>query len=181
MALKRTLAVLLTAGIVASACSAAPSPSTGVGASPSAAQASEPTGSSTGGTLRIAKAFDVNNWDIAISNTEGSLNHSIAVYATLLRVSSDGTEIQPYLADSWTHNDNWTEFSFKLNPNAAFCDGSPITAADVLWSWDRAVPSPSVSWMFPRGSRTRRPTLIPSMSACLRRMSPSHGGRRFGK
>lgn len=39
------------------------------------------------------------------------------------------------LADSWSHNDGFTEWTFKLKPNAEFHFGwGPVTAADVIHS-----------------------------------------------
>lgn len=39
------------------------------------------------------------------------------------------------LADSWTHNDDFTEWTFKLKPEAQFhFDWGPVTAADVVHS-----------------------------------------------
>ncbi len=49
----------------------------------------------------------------------------------------DYTKIVPELAESWdTGNMSAT---FKLRRNAKFHDGSPVTAQDVKWSFDRAV------------------------------------------
>jgi peptide/nickel transport system substrate-binding protein len=45
-------------------------------------------------------------------------------------------EIQPYVIAEWTPNADFTQWSFKLDPNARFADGSPVTAADVKGSWE---------------------------------------------
>ena len=53
------------------------------------------------------------------------------MYNTL--VERDETEaIIPGLADSWEINATATEFTFKLNPNAKWHDGTPVTADDVV-------------------------------------------------
>ena len=48
---------------------------------------------------------------------------------------------KPCLAESWTASGNtWT---FKLRPNVKFSDGSPFTAADVLFTFDRVAKVPN--------------------------------------
>lgn len=53
--------------------------------------------------------------------------------------SYDYEVIEPELAESWTVSDDGLTLTFKLKPNATFWDGSKVTAADVKWSFDRAV------------------------------------------
>lgn len=54
-------------------------------------------------------------------------------------LSYDHTVIQPELAESWEFAADGSSLTFKLKPNATFWDGTPVTAADVKWSFDRAV------------------------------------------
>lgn len=110
-----------------------------------------------GGTLRAARAADVLSWDPMVINENDSYYGANALFATLLKASPDGTKDLPYLADSYVHDANYTDFTFKLNPNAQFCDGSPITADDVIYSWTRAIPSDPVGWMFPAGIKMDAP------------------------
>lgn len=44
---------------------------------------------------------------------------------------------QPRLAESWTPNDEATEWTVKIRDDAVFSDGRPVTAKDVLWSLQR--------------------------------------------
>lgn len=53
--------------------------------------------------------------------------------------SYDSTVIEPELAESWTISDDGLTLTFKLKSNATFWDGRKVTAADVKWSFDRAV------------------------------------------
>lgn len=54
-------------------------------------------------------------------------------------VSFDYSKIEPELAESWSISDDGLNITFKLKPNAVFWDGRKVTAADVKWSFDRAV------------------------------------------
>jgi len=49
----------------------------------------------------------------------------------------DYTKLQPELAEEWELGAN--SVTFKLRRDAKFHDGTPVTAADVKWSYDRAV------------------------------------------
>ena len=54
-------------------------------------------------------------------------------------LSYDYTDIQPELAESWEVADDEMSVTFSLRKDATFHDGSPVTANDVKWSYDRAV------------------------------------------
>ena len=54
-------------------------------------------------------------------------------------LSYDYSVIEPELAESWTVSEDGLTLTFKLKSNATFWDGSKVTAADVKWSFDRAV------------------------------------------
>jgi peptide/nickel transport system substrate-binding protein len=54
-------------------------------------------------------------------------------------VMYDYTQLQPELAESWEVAADGKSVIFKLRQNAVFHDGTPVTAEDVKWSFDRAV------------------------------------------
>ena len=43
----------------------------------------------------------------------------------------------PGTAESWTVSDDGKEYIFKLNKNAKWSNGDPVTADDFVWSWKR--------------------------------------------
>jgi oligopeptide transport system substrate-binding protein len=43
------------------------------------------------------------------------------------------------IATSWDLSDDGKTYTFHLDPNRKFSDGSPITAHDVVWSWTRSL------------------------------------------
>ena len=45
-------------------------------------------------------------------------------------------EIEPWVAESWTVNDNATEYTFKLRKGVTFSDGTPLDAAAVAKNYD---------------------------------------------
>lgn len=49
---------------------------------------------------------------------------------------NENGEIQPYVIASWTPAADFASWTFAMNPDAKFSDGSAITAADVKASWE---------------------------------------------
>lgn len=66
------------------------------------------------------------------------------VFEGLTRMDGVGA-IRPSLAESWTISPDGLTYTFKLRPNVTFHDGKPMTAADVVFSFDRAVAADSVN------------------------------------
>ena len=52
--------------------------------------------------------------------------------------------LTPDLAESWTVDAGGTVYTFGLRSNAKFHDGRPVTAQDVIYSWERAA-SPAIA------------------------------------
>jgi len=57
------------------------------------------------------------------------------VYETLLGLDPATLSYIPSLATHWQVSEDKMEYRFRLNPNARFSDGSPVTADDVVASW----------------------------------------------
>jgi peptide/nickel transport system substrate-binding protein len=55
------------------------------------------------------------------------------------KVSYDYANVQPELAESWEVAADGKSITFHLRKDATFHDGTPVTADDVKWSFDRAV------------------------------------------
>lgn len=56
-------------------------------------------------------------------------------WAPPMYFDSEG-ELHPFVITEWESNDDKTVWTFTLNPDAVFSDGSPITAEDVKGTWD---------------------------------------------
>ncbi len=68
----------------------------------------------------------------------------IAVYETLLGLHPTTLEFIPALATHWQISPDKMTYRFRLNPNARFSTGDPVTAEDVVSSWafvmDKSLP-----------------------------------------
>jgi len=61
-------------------------------------------------------------------------------YDLLVRIDVDDTsKVKGDLAESWTVSDDGLVYTFKLRPGLKFASGNPVTAADVAYSFERAV------------------------------------------
>ena len=80
------------------------------------------------------------NPDPAFTDRFADFNIESELHAGLTRIAPiNGWSVVPELAESWEPNEHQDSFVFRLRPNLAFADGSPVTAADVKWSWERAL------------------------------------------
>lgn len=69
------------------------------------------------------------------SNVEIAL--ILDMFEGLVAVTPEGA-IEPRLAQSWENKDN-TVWTLHLRPGIAWSDGSPVTAQDIVWSWQRLI------------------------------------------
>jgi oligopeptide transport system substrate-binding protein len=61
-----------------------------------------------------------------------------ALFDSLTEVDPlDPTKVLPAAAETWTVNADATVWTFKLNPDAKFHDGTPVTASDFLYAFNR--------------------------------------------
>lgn len=101
-------------------------------------------------TLVVVSGNSINSLDLHRKGTNRpSYQVTVNIYDRLVRfgvktlpdgsMSYDSTVIEPEIAESWVISDDRKSITFKLNPKAKFWDGSPVTAEDVKWSFDRAV------------------------------------------
>jgi microcin C transport system substrate-binding protein len=58
------------------------------------------------------------------------------VYQTLLDLHPTTLDFIPALAEAWEIQADKKTFRFRLNPNARWADGQPVTSEDVVFSWE---------------------------------------------
>lgn len=83
------------------------------------------------GTNRPSYQITVNIYDRLVRFGVKTLPDGTMVY--------DSNKIEPEVAESWAWSDDKKSITFKLSDKAKFWDGTPISADDVKWSFDRAV------------------------------------------
>ncbi len=66
-------------------------------------------------------------------------NVAFNLYDNLYRYEDNPPKLEPWLAESHTVSADGLTWEFKLRPGAKFHDGSPVTAADVVFSFRRVL------------------------------------------
>jgi oligopeptide transport system substrate-binding protein len=145
---RRVAAVLLTIGLVGCNSLASPAPSGTTGSATPGGSSTLPTSlgatASTGGDLAPNQTINF-PVDSDIGTLDPSQVNSVEDYAIvgnlfsgLLRFT-DKSEMVPDLASALpdVSSDGLT-YTFHLRPEAKFSNGDPVTAQDVVFSWDRA-------------------------------------------
>ena len=92
--------------------------------------------SAQGQTLRWAAQNDILTLDPHSQNHATTNNIMSHTYETLVTYDKN-YKPQPALATSWSQTSP-TSFRFNLRRNVKFQDGSPFTADDVIFSFDRS-------------------------------------------
>ncbi len=62
-----------------------------------------------------------------------------SIFDSLTAIDAKTSELKPAAAESWKSNDDATVWTFKLVKGAKFHDGTPVTAKDFKYAWERMV------------------------------------------
>ena len=116
-------------------------------------------------TLRWAGRGDMQTTDPHSQNENLTNNINQLVYEFLL-VRDKKLGLKPALAESWTQV-NPTTWRFKLRPGVKFHDGTPFTADDVVFSFERA-----------RAETSQLARVRERIAACRRRSTTSPSNSR---
>lgn len=87
------------------------------------------------GVLRVT-AFPIAQTDPALISSDAEVLIASQVYDYLVDVDANN-EIQPRLATDWTEGEDGLIYTFSLAEGVTFHDGSPFSAEDVVWTFDR--------------------------------------------
>jgi len=105
----------------------------GVASFAGGAQAQKP-----GGSITVGLELDIPGFDplkVGVFDTAAE-TAAAAIFDTLATLDDKG-EVQPKLALSWSHSDDFKTWTFKLRPNVKFQDGTPFNAEAVKANFDR--------------------------------------------
>ncbi|MHC1770142.1 MAG: ABC transporter substrate-binding protein [Flexilinea sp.] len=102
-----------------------------------ATEATAATEATSSGEDKVVTVAMTSAWDSMMPLNTNS-NYSVLIYDQIYdRLAQGNAEggYDPRLADSWEVNDKSTEVTFHLNPNATWHDGEPLTADDVVFTF----------------------------------------------
>jgi microcin C transport system substrate-binding protein len=92
-----------------------------------------------GGLLRLGAQGTFDNFNPFVEGVKGELENGIEslLHDTLLVASEDEVATEyGLIAEALSYPDDFAYVSYRLRPEARFHDGSPITAADVIFSFE---------------------------------------------
>jgi peptide/nickel transport system substrate-binding protein len=94
----------------------------------------EPEGPQVGGKMVVVISREPDILDPALTNTSGILSF---MGSALVEIDPD-MKYEPYLAESWEFSEDGLTWTFHLRKDILFHDGTPMTARDFVWTFDRA-------------------------------------------
>jgi peptide/nickel transport system substrate-binding protein len=97
-----------------------------------------------GGRFVVASYGDPKTFNPITENEASSDNILRFMFAALLNYDTQLQQVGPGLAESWTNaadNKTWT---FKLRKNLRWSDGEPLTADDVVFTWNDVIYNPKI-------------------------------------
>jgi len=104
-----------------------------------------------GGSAVIGVLSDVQSWNPYLAEDLDTEHILAVIYPSLATEQTDyhlhPPSFEPALAQSWSWSDDHLELTLELDPTARWSDGSPITAHDVVFTW-QVQTSPDVGWLY---------------------------------
>jgi peptide/nickel transport system substrate-binding protein len=107
---------------------------------------------------------------------------SLLTQAPLVHVNRSTDTLEPWLAESWSQSDDGRTYTLKLRQGVTFSDGTPLTSADVLFSF-AALYDPRVNAVFASDTYVAgKPLIVEApdpMTVVIRLAAPSVTGLRL--
>jgi peptide/nickel transport system substrate-binding protein len=97
-----------------------------------------------GGRLIVALYGDPKTFNPITANEGSSEIIYRHLFAGLLGFDSISQQIEPGLAESWTNAADSKTWTFKLRKNLRWSDGEPLTADDVVFTWNEVIYNPKI-------------------------------------
>src|SRR5262249_13154609 len=115
---------ILSGACLATACSRGSRPSPGAARS--------------GGHLTVSTRIEPRTYNRFASRTETDVILSLLTQATLFRINRTTDEVEPWLVEKFQKSADGLRYTLTLPPDVTFSDGRPLTADDVVFSFEAA-------------------------------------------
>jgi peptide/nickel transport system substrate-binding protein len=97
-----------------------------------------------GGRLVITELGDPKTFNPITANETSSQDILRFMFASLLGFDVPTQRVEPGLAASWTNSPDGKTWTFKLRKNLRWSDGAPLTADDVVFTWNGVIYNPKI-------------------------------------
>jgi microcin C transport system substrate-binding protein len=92
-----------------------------------------------GGTVRMSELGSFDTFNPALPQGETATGLGL-IYESLMTSSMDENSVQyGLLAEALSYPEDFSSVTFRMNPDARWHDGEPVTAEDVLWSFEKLI------------------------------------------
>lgn len=139
----------------------------------------------TTATIALAPQVSPNWWFPVLSSSaysDTNLQMNALMYVPLLHISrTDGIDFSRSLAEKITHNADGTVYTIDLNPKYHWSNGQPVTARDVVFTWQILKATSSGASNLPWGYGGAGTGGIPTDWASVVAKIPLHRSRHFEK
>jgi peptide/nickel transport system substrate-binding protein len=92
-----------------------------------------------GGRFVVAELGDPKTFNPITENEASSQDILRFMFWGLLNYDVKSQQIEPGLAESWTNSPDGKTWTFKLRKNLRWSDGAPLTADDVVFTWNDVI------------------------------------------
>ena len=97
-----------------------------------------------GGHFIICELGEPKTFNYITANEESSIDICRFMFWNLLNFDEPTQTVKPGLADFWTNSPDGKTWTFKLRKNLRWSDGAPLTADDVVFTWNDVIYNPKI-------------------------------------
>jgi peptide/nickel transport system substrate-binding protein len=92
-----------------------------------------------GGRFVVSEIGDPKTFNYIMANESSSIDIGRFMFWSLLNFDVPTQGVKPGLAESWTNSLDGKTWTFKLRKNLRWSDGEPLTADDVVFTWNGVI------------------------------------------
>lgn len=85
----------------------------------------------------------------------GGINNYLRFFSGFLIETNEKTEMIPGIASDWSLSEDGRTWTVTVRDGVKFHDGTPLTAEDVLWTWQHQWDPGAIEWATQSGAQTR--------------------------
>ncbi len=97
-----------------------------------------------GGRFIISEIGDPKTFNPITENEQSSIDINRFLFWGLLNFDQQNQTIEPGLADFWTNSPDGKTWTLRLRKNLRWSDGAPLTADDVVFTWNDVIYNPKI-------------------------------------
>lgn len=141
MMLRILLTVALSLSLLWSRASAQPAgqPALKIGIPYTTAEQYKPVVGKRGGRFVMGTLGEPKSFNPITSSESSSSDFIVRMFQGLTWINMYTNKVEPLLAEKWERSDDGLVYTFHLRKDVKFNDGTPFTAADVVFTWNDCI------------------------------------------